>query len=289
MGKAIQKKWFGLATLPGNQIVVNGVKFADGTTATNAYIVKQTGSTAYVVQDTAKTHKAEIVFMVNATSTGALSPGQCYITATPFGGSALPCSKIAQFRVDLYETTGHISSYSWSSIPATKQGQADLIAGSGAVGAILTVAVTAGGKGYFTAPTITFTGAGGTGATAHATLVASAVSAITVDTAGVGYATGAVTIGAPPAAVTATVTATVTTNSVTGFTGLVGGGYYTSVPAVAFGGPGSGASATAVLTNGVVTGFTSLVGGTGYTSPPVVTIDPPTASVQSTATATISV
>ena len=104
MGKPIQKKWFGLASLAGNQIVVDGVKFADGAVFSGAYIVKQTGSAAYVVQDTGMTHDPEIVFMVNANATAALMPGQCFITATPFGGTALPCEKIAQYRVDLYDT-----------------------------------------------------------------------------------------------------------------------------------------------------------------------------------------
>lgn len=126
MGKPIQKKWMGLASLGGNQIVVNGVKFADGSTATGAYIIKQTGSNAYVVQDTALTHDPEIVFMVNAAAVGTLLPGQCFITATPFGGVALPCKKIAQYRVDLFEADGSVNSYSWSTQPADAAGQADL-------------------------------------------------------------------------------------------------------------------------------------------------------------------
>jgi hypothetical protein len=126
MGRPIQKKWFGLSAGAGNQIVVDGVKFADGTTATNAYIIKQTGSNAYVVQDTAKTHAPEIVFMVNAAAVGTLLPGQCFITATPFGGSALPCKKIAQFRVDVFAPDGTPDSYSWSTQPAVAAGQADL-------------------------------------------------------------------------------------------------------------------------------------------------------------------
>lgn len=126
MGRPIKGKWFGKSTGTGNQIVVNGVRFADGTTATNAYIVKQTGSNAYVVRDSADAHAAEIVFMVNASAVGDLLPGQCFITATPFGGSALPCKKIAQFRCDLFAADGTVDSYSWSTQPATANGQADL-------------------------------------------------------------------------------------------------------------------------------------------------------------------
>lgn len=300
MGRPITRKWFGLASSAGSQIVVNGVKFADGTTATNAYIVKQTGSAAYVVQDTAMSHDPEIVFMVNANALSALQPGQCYILATPFGGTALPCEKIAQYRVDLYDTPNTVphdvgdpavagaASYSWSTIPAMMVGQADLITGSGSVGSILSVAINTAGLGYFTAPSITFTG-GGTGATAHTTVSNGAVASIVVDTGGINYTSGTVTIGAPTTAATATATATVVAGAVTALTVTLGGGYYTSIPNVTFGGPGTGASATAVLTNGTVSGFTAIVGGTGYTSAPTVTIDPAPASVQATATATISV
>lgn len=123
MGRPIKKSWFGLSAAAGNQIVVDGVRWADNTTSTNAYIVKQTGSAAYIVSNGTKN---EIVFMVNAAAVGTLLPGQCFITATPFGGVALPCKKIAQFRVDVYALDGSPDSYSWSTIPAVAQGQADL-------------------------------------------------------------------------------------------------------------------------------------------------------------------
>lgn len=123
MGRPIQKKWFGPAMLGGNQIVVDGVKWEDGTTATGAYIVKQTGDRAYIVSNGTK---SEPVFMVNATSVGGLLPSQCFITATPFGGSARPCEKIAQYKLSIYEADGTINDYTWSTIPAVKLGQADL-------------------------------------------------------------------------------------------------------------------------------------------------------------------
>lgn len=123
MGRPIQKRWFGPAVLGGNQIVVNGVRWKDNTTSTNAYIVKQTGDRAYIVSNGTKT---EPVFMVNATAVGGLLPGQCFITATPFGGSARPCEKIAQYRLSIYEANGEINDYSWSTIPAVRVGQANL-------------------------------------------------------------------------------------------------------------------------------------------------------------------
>jgi hypothetical protein len=135
MGRPIQKKWFGPSAGAGNQIVVNGVRWADNSTSTNAYIVSQTGSSAYVISNGTK---SEICFMVNANGLGALLPGQCYVTATPFGGSALPCQTISQYRVSLYTTPNSVAkavgnpaedpsqSYRWSQIPANAVGQADL-------------------------------------------------------------------------------------------------------------------------------------------------------------------
>ncbi len=298
MGRPIQKKWFGPATTAGSQIVVNGVRWADNTTATSAYIVKQTGSAAYIVSNGSK---SEIVFMVNANSVSALLPGQCFILAKPFGGSPLPCSKIAQFRVDIFDVantvareTGDpaveaISSYTWSTIPATARGQADLITGAGAVGAILSVAVNIAGFGYSTAPSVSFTG-GGVGATATASVANGVVTGVAVNTAGYNYANGGVTLGAPPAAVRATATGVQAGGVVQNTIVITNGGrYYATPPAVTItGGPGINAAATAVVSNGVVTGITVTNGGSGYTTPLTVTVALAPASVQATATATIS-
>lgn len=128
MGKSIQKKWFGPLGGAGSQITVTGAKWADGTTATNVYIVKQTGSNAYIVSN--GTTKTERLFMVNATAVGNLLPGQCFITATPFSGSARPCKKIMQYRLDLFESDGTIKNYKWSSIPAKTADAVDLITAS---------------------------------------------------------------------------------------------------------------------------------------------------------------
>jgi hypothetical protein len=136
IGRPIKKSWFGTAGSPGSQIIVNGVRWADNTTSTNAYIVKQTGSAAYIVSNGTK---SEIAFMVNANGVGALRPNQCFINATPFGGSALPCAKISQFRASIYTVANAVarqvgdpavqaqSDYSWSALPATVPGQCDLI------------------------------------------------------------------------------------------------------------------------------------------------------------------
>lgn len=141
MGRPIQRRWFGPPTLAGNQIVVSGAKFRDGSTVVDPYIVSQTGSSAYMIQSApggVPTGPSEICFMVNADSVGALLPNQCYITATPFGGTPLPCKTIAQYRVSLFTTPNTVprttgdpavqgaTSYRWSLIPPVARGQAAL-------------------------------------------------------------------------------------------------------------------------------------------------------------------
>jgi len=54
---------------------------------------------------------------------------------------------------------------------------------------VTTIAVTGGGSGYTSPPTVAITGGGGSGATATAVLTAGAVSSITVTAAGSGYTT----------------------------------------------------------------------------------------------------
>ena len=159
MGRPITKKWFGLSPVtPGNPpytpdtppgvIQVNGIKFSDGTTfgptpvgTAAGYIVKQTGSSAYVVQDIGQTHAPEILFMVNATTLAALAPGQCFILTQPYQNTPLPCAKITQFRLSAYSIPNSttpvpnpvpvlwdtVNNYSWSTIPAVAYGETNLV------------------------------------------------------------------------------------------------------------------------------------------------------------------
>jgi Straboviridae tail sheath protein len=92
-------------------------------------------------------------------------------------------------------------------------------------GSVTSLSVTAAGTGYTTAPVVTISGGGGTGATA---------------------------------------TATVSSGGVTGFVVTNPGSGYTSAPTVSLGGPGTAASSTAVVTystnplkSGVVVSFNS--------------------------------
>ncbi|MGH9523766.1 MAG: kelch repeat-containing protein, partial [Terriglobales bacterium] len=66
------------------------------------------------------------------------------------------------------------------------------------LGAVSGISVNAGGSGYASAPTVTLVGGDGTGATAVAVLTGDAVSAINVVSGGTGYTIAPVVVVAPP-------------------------------------------------------------------------------------------
>ena len=113
---------------------------------------------------------------------------------------------------------------------------------------VASIAVSAGGSGYTSPPTVTVVG-GGSGAAATATVANYSVTKLTV------------------------------TNT---------GSSYTAVPLVTFSGGGAtatGAAALAILVGGKVTSYVITDGGTGYSSAPTVTI---TAGSGATATAVLA-
>jgi hypothetical protein len=165
------------------------------------------------------------------------------------------------------------------------------------------VAVTSGGSGYTSAPTVNFTGGGGSGASAVAVVSGGVVTGVTIINAGSGY-TSAPTVsfsggaGSDAAASASVGTAIYLSQlSAGGGTGTYsfaapqplpfanpdgvksvtvtnqGSGYsQKDPPTVVFsGGGGSGASATAIVSaTGKITGIAILSAGSGYTSAPTV-------------------
>ena len=75
--------------------------------------------------------------------------------------------------------------------------------------------ITEAGVGYTSAPSVSFTGGGGTGAAATATISGGAVTAVTITNAGSGY-TSAPTVAFTAGASTTTATGTVTVTSTAG-------------------------------------------------------------------------
>ena len=145
-----------------------------------------------------------------------------------------------------------------------------------------------GGGPFLTAPTVVFSGGGGTGASATAVLETHPyITSVTLSAGGSGYeTTPTVTFSDPPSGTTATGTATVSGGAVTGITITnVGSGYGTLPTVVFFGGgsyiaatvaiksggndatsTGSGATATCTLEANAVKTSTVTAGGTSYAS-----------------------
>lgn len=150
------------------------------------------------------------------------------------------------------------------------------------VGIVTQIVLTNGGSlvfPYTSAPAVTITGGGGTGATAVATTDGVFVTSVTVTNGGSGY-TSAPTIGftggggGTGATATAYVTpATITSDSVKSVNVVHGGLLYSSVPTVTIsGGGGSGATVVALIGSGSVIGYIVTNPGSGYTSNPTVTV-----------------
>ena len=133
-------------------------------------------------------------------------------------------------------------------------------------GAITAIAVSNGGSGYASAPTVTITAAAGdsgTGATATATVDSNSgsgtyqqVTGITVTAGGTGYkAAPTVTLsGGTPSAAATLGAVTVGTSTVTGITVVNNGTGYSTAPTITIAAPPSGTIATAtcaLLTAGV--------------------------------------
>lgn len=131
------------------------------------------------------------------------------------------------------------------------------------VGSVVSVQVTAGGSGYASAPSVTFSDPpsqppGSTIATSTATgyaiVVSGAVTQVVIQNAGLGYVDPpTITIAPPSAGSTATATATIQKSFVSSFKKISGGIGYTEPPQVKItGGGGSGATATATINNAVL-------------------------------------
>jgi hypothetical protein len=157
----------------------------------------------------------------------------------------------------------------------------------------ITVTNAATNGKYVSAPAVSFTGGGGSGAEATALIDANGkVTSINITNTGSGY-TSAPTVTIAPVGTTALATAaqgtTATATAAAGnldsgaLTGTAtitsAGSGYSSVPAITVsGGGGNGGTAVATVTNGQITSI-ALSGGTGYTSAPTLAVADPTGVV----------
>lgn len=163
-------------------------------------------------------------------------------------------------------------------------------------GRLLSITLTNAGAGYTSAPTVTISGGGGTGAIAHATIVGGVVQPIVIDATGQGFTSiPTVTIGpAPTGGTNATATALIEFQ-VIGVPLLSNGNGYDVAPTVQFEtAPQSGtfytpgAGIVSKLSMGVAS-VTVGTAGTDYTAAPAITFTPSDGVVGTAATATSSI
>ena len=155
-------------------------------------------------------------------------------------------------------------------------GGATAVATLESTASVWSIVVTNGGTGYDSAPAVTFSGGGGSGAAATAILSApGGVTGFNVTAQGSGYTASALPTvnisggGGSGAAGTAILT---TSGGVIDTVRVSGGSNYTTAPSVGFsGGGGTNASAKATLEEtGRVKNITPFFSGSGYSSPPTV-------------------
>lgn len=139
---------------------------------------------------------------------------------------------------------------------------------SEAPSAIKEIKVLSGGTGYTSAPSVSISGGGGSGAIANAEVSVGAVGTLTLTNAGSGYTSNPTISFSGGGGTGAAAEAQRRAVALNGLT-LTAGGSYQTVPTVSFsGGGGSGATAYATLPTTSVSGLTVLSNGSGYTSDP---------------------
>jgi hypothetical protein len=176
-----------------------------------------------------------------------------------------------EFKVKAVYLTNGGSGYSASTINFTGGTCSTAPAATTAVNGVIGVSVTSGGSGYTDSFSgVTFTGGGGTGATATA-LVAGPINTLTSFYGGAGYTTGNVCpINGAGGDGTATCTVTAAAGALTGCSAIAGGNGYIDGQIVTIGG-----AATVrgnVDGSGNLTGMTVINSGCGYGAAPTVTV-----------------
>jgi hypothetical protein len=136
---------------------------------------------------------------------------------------------------------------------------------------IASAAITNAGSRYTSAPTATFVGGGGTGGTLAVTLnLGTPIAAVRMDTLGSGYTVASATINGDGTGAVASVT--LVAGAVTDITLTNPGSGYTFAT-VSIAGNGTGATATVYTTKNFIQNYEITNVGSGYTSNPTVTIN----------------
>ncbi len=206
----------------------------------------------------------------NTASTIELGTKSIVVPPLASGGSSTNVTSSRQIPLSYSQAGNYTINASIEFPPTTRSTASAAISGT-----VTSVNLSTLGSGYTSAPTVSFTGGGGTGAAGTAVIAGGAVVAIHITNPGTGYSTApAVSLsGGGGSGATATSVMTGTVSSVT--FGTAGTGYI-SAPSVVFtGGAGGNGAAATISPTGSVTAFAITSGGSGYTSAPSVAVSAP--------------
>jgi len=156
-------------------------------------------------------------------------------------------------------------------------------------GGVAAVEVNSPGSGYTSAPTVVFTGGGGSGAAGTATVSGGQVTGVTITSAGSGYSTAPVVSFTGGGGTGAGGFSLLQVGSVTSVTVVNAGSGYTSAPSLSFqGGGGSGATGIVKLTGTSIASINVVAGGSGYVTTPTIVISGGGGGTGAAATAVIA-
>jgi len=165
-------------------------------------------------------------------------------------------------------------------------------------GPVISLTISNVGSGYTSAPSVTITGGGGYGATAHAivgtvsgTSQYQTVIAVVLDQPGQGYTSNPTVVFSGGGGSNAAATASITTSFVTQYNIVNGGSGYTVPPSISFPTVSPGQTvpvATTGISDGAVNQITVSNGGTGYTTAPTISFTNGGGGTGASATASVS-
>jgi hypothetical protein len=162
------------------------------------HILRDIGKNAFIVMVGSA---VGVVRLVNTVTSGTLTNGQAFISATPHGGSPLAVKKVLQNKLVVWDTidsaTSELSVYKWSTVNSAVAGECTVLTDTvvnakvTALGTVVitpsandnvvaSVTMTNNGGGYASAPVVTFSASAQTRALGTAVLTGDRVTSVII-------------------------------------------------------------------------------------------------------------